>query len=66
MIEWFDYKNLLQRQFTVRAKEECKLLYVTLDTLHSMSIDFVEEFYDIFHSVRLRYIKSLKLKNETY
>lgn len=53
------------RCFTVRAKKECELLYLSLVDLELMKHEFEAEFISIFKSVNERYDSVNELKDKT-
>lgn len=62
MKEWWQNKNHLKRQFSIKNKIESEVLFLDFGSLHDMHFKFPEEFKSIFDHIGVRYYKALNRK----
>lgn len=62
--EWYNNRNLLQRQFTVMATKNSELLFLSLQTIHEMEQEFNKAYANLFQNSMKILQKSIQLKLE--
>jgi hypothetical protein len=62
---WYDNKHMLKRQFSVQATTETETLFLSINNLYQMQLEFSDSFCNLFYKMavnRLRKAWMAKLK----